>query len=174
MKQVRGTLEVLKGISLDINEGEIFGIIGLSGAGKSTLIRCINFLEKPTDGEIIFDGMNMGDLSRKELLKVRQSMGMIFQSFNLLAQRTALKNILYPLEIANVPKEEAMDRARELLELVGLSDKANAYPSAIRRSTTEGGYSKSISYKSKVLLCDEVTSALDPNTTSSIYNYFKT
>ena len=165
----QGNLEVLKGISLDINEGEIFGIIGLSGAGKSTLIRCINFLEKPTDGEIIFDGMNMGDLSRKELLKVRQSMGMIFQSFNLLAQRTALKNILYPLEIANVPKEEAMDRARELLELVGLSDKANAYPSQLSGGQQQRvAIARALATNPIVLLCDEVTSALDPNTTSSI------
>ena len=102
-----GKIEVLKNISLDINKGEIFGIIGLSGAGKSTLVRCINLLEKPTSGDIIFDGMNMRDLRPRELLKVRQSIGMVFQSFNLLSQRTALKNVCYPLEIARVSRVEA-------------------------------------------------------------------
>ncbi|HEY8421194.1 MAG TPA: ATP-binding cassette domain-containing protein [Thermoclostridium sp.] len=164
-----GTIEVLKNINLDIQKGEIFGIIGLSGAGKSTLVRCINLLEKPTSGEVIFDGMRMGDLSPKELLKVRQSMSMVFQSFNLLQQRTALKNVCYPLEIAKVPKEEARKRAEELLELVGLSDKLNAYPSQLSGGQKQRvAIARALATEPKVLLCDEITSALDPNTTRSI------
>jgi len=164
-----GTLEVLKDINLDIRKGEIFGIIGLSGAGKSTLVRCINFLEKPTSGEVIFDGMYMSELSSRELLKVRQSMGMVFQSFNLLQQRTALKNVCYPMEIASVPKEEARKRAVELLVLVGLGDKLNAYPSQLSGGQKQRvAIARALATKPKVLLCDEITSALDPNTTRSI------
>jgi len=164
-----GTLEVLKDINLDIRKGEIFGIIGLSGAGKSTLVRCINFLEKPTSGEVIFDGMYMSELSSRELLKIRQSMGMVFQSFNLLQQRTALKNVCYPMEIASVPKEEARKRAVELLELVGLGDKLNAYPSQLSGGQKQRvAIARALATKPKVLLCDEITSALDPNTTRSI------
>lgn len=164
-----GAIDVLKDISLDIKKGEIFGFIGLSGAGKSTLVRCINFLERPTDGEIIFDGMNMGDLNSQELLRVRQSMSMVFQSFNLLSQRTTLRNVCYPLEIAYVPKAEARSRAAELLELVGLSDKANAYPSQLSGGQKQRvAIARALATYPKVLLCDEVTSALDPNTTRSI------
>ena len=105
----------LKDINLTINDGEIFGIIGLSGAGKSTLVRCINYLEKPTSGEVLIDGKNLGTLSKKELLKTRQNIGMIFQSFNLLSQRNVIKNICYPLESAGVPKKDAIKRAEELL-----------------------------------------------------------
>ena len=121
----------LKDINITINDGEIFGIIGLSGAGKSTLIRCINFLEKPTSGKVIIDGQNLGELSKKELLKTRRNIGMIFQGFNLLSQRNVIKNICYPLEIAGVKKADALKRAEELLELVGLTDKAKAYPSTL-------------------------------------------
>lgn len=164
-----GTIEVLNNISLDIKQGEIFGIIGLSGAGKSTLVRCINLLEKPTSGEIIFDGMNMTQLNSQQLLSVRQSMSMVFQSFNLLSQRTALKNVCYPLEIANVPKAEARKRAVELLELVGLSDKLNAYPSQLSGGQKQRvAIARALATNPKVLLCDEITSALDPNTTRSI------
>ena len=164
-----GEVEVLKDINLTIGQGEIFGIIGRSGAGKSTLVRCINYLEKPTEGEVIFDGKDMGKLSPKELRKVRQSMSMIFQSFNLLAQRTALKNVCYPLEIAGVPKTEAGERATELLELVGLADKAKAYPSQLSGGQQQRvAIARALATNPKVLLCDEVTSALDPNTTRSI------
>ena len=126
-----GTVTALDGVSLEIRRGEIFGIIGLSGAGKSTLVRCINFLEKPTAGTVTVDGQELGKLSKRELLEARRSMGMIFQQFNLLQQRTALQNICFPLEIAGVKKAEAEKRARELLETVGLSDRADNYPSQL-------------------------------------------
>lgn len=145
-----GTIEVLNNISLDIKQGEIFGIIGLSGAGKSTLVRCINLLEKPTSGEIIFDGMNMTQLNSQQLLSVRQSMSMVFQSFNLLSQRTPLKNVCYPLEIANVPKAEARKRAVELLEACWFvrQTKCLSVP-IVWRSKTKSCNSKGIGYKSK-------------------------
>lgn len=164
-----GNLEVLRDINLHIAKGEIFGIIGLSGAGKSTLVRCINYLEKPTEGEVLFDGKAMGTLSSRELLKARQSMSMVFQSFNLLSQRNVLKNVCYPLEIAGVEKAEARQRAAEMLELVGLSDKANAFPSQLSGGQKQRvAIARALSTNPKVLLCDEVTSALDPNTTRSI------
>lgn len=164
-----GKVEVLEDINLNIKQGEIFGIIGLSGAGKSTLVRCINYLEKPTGGRVIFDGKDMGELKPKELLKARQSMGMVFQSFNLLSQRNALKNICYPLEIAGIKMTEAKKRAAELLELVGLSDKAKAYPSQLSGGQKQRvAIARALATNPKVLLCDEVTSALDPNTTRSI------
>lgn len=159
----------LKDISITINDGEIFGIIGLSGAGKSTLIRCINYLEKPTSGDVIIDGQNLGELSKKELLKTRQNIGMIFQSFNLLAQRNVIKNICYPLEIAGVKKADALKRAEELLELVGLTDKAKAYPSQLSGGQKQRvAIARALAAKTRYLLCDEATSALDPDTTSSI------
>ncbi|MBQ4651680.1 MAG: ATP-binding cassette domain-containing protein, partial [Oscillospiraceae bacterium] len=114
----------LEDINLTINDGDIFGIIGLSGAGKSTLVRCINLLERPSSGEVVIDGSSITELPRKELLKLRQNIGMIFQGFNLLEQRSVLRNICYPLEIAGVPKAEAKARAEELLKLVGLADRA--------------------------------------------------
>ena len=159
----------LEDINLTINDGEIFGIIGLSGAGKSTLVRCINLLEEPTDGQVIIDGKSVTELSRKELLKLRQSIGMIFQGFNLLAQRSVLNNVCYPLEIAGVGRKEAKARAMELLHMVGLADRANSYPSQL-----SGGQKQRVAIASalatspKYLLCDEATSALDPNTTRSI------
>lgn len=159
----------LKDISITINDGEIFGIIGLSGAGKSTLIRCINYLEKPTSGDVIIDGQNLGELSKKELLKTRQNIGMIFQSFNLLSQRNVIKNICYPLEIAGVKKADALKRAEELLELVGLTDKAKAYPSQLSGGQKQRvAIARALAAKTRYLLCDEATSALDPDTTSSI------
>lgn len=164
-----GSLEVLRDINLHIHQGEIFGIIGLSGAGKSTLVRCMNYLEKPTEGQVLFDGKDMGELTPRELLKVRQSISMVFQSFNLLAQRNVLKNVCYPLEIAGVGKDEARDRATSMLQLVGLSDKANAYPSQLSGGQKQRvAIARALATNPKVLLCDEVTSALDPNTTRSI------
>lgn len=125
-KTKKGSFTALRDVSLTIDDGEIFGIIGLSGAGKSTLVRCINYLEKPTSGQVVIDGKEVGSLKKKELLRLRQNIGMIFQGFDLLEQRTVLKNICFPLEIAGRSKAEAEKRARELLELVGLSDKENA------------------------------------------------
>lgn len=159
----------LEDIDLSIREGEIFGIIGLSGAGKSTLVRCINFLEKPTSGRVIVDGKDLFAMSKKELLKARQSMGMIFQGFNLLSQRDALGNVCYPLEIAGVPRAEARKRAAELLEVVGLSDRAHAYPSQMSGGQQQRvAIARALANNPKVLLCDEATSALDPTTTRSI------
>lgn len=159
----------LEGINLGIKEGEFFGIIGLSGAGKSTLVRCINFLEKPTSGSVVFDGQDLGTLSNKELRQVRQQMGMIFQQFNLLMQRTALENVCFPLEIAGVKKDEAEARAKELLEIVGLAERANAYPVQLSGGQKQRvAIARALATNPKVLLCDEATSALDPQTTASI------
>ena len=162
-------VEAVKDINLTIEDGDIFGIIGLSGAGKSTLIRCINFLEKPTEGQVIFDGVDLGAISHKELLKKRQSMSMIFQNFNLLSQRTALDNICYPLEIAGNSKNEAREKARRLLAIVGLSDKEKSYPVQLSGGQQQRiAIARALATDPKVLLCDEATSALDPNTTHAI------
>lgn len=164
-----GAFEAVKDISFTIEAGDIFGIIGLSGAGKSTLVRCINYLEEPTTGQVFFDGQELGALPKRALLHLRQSMGMIFQGFNLLSQRTALKNICFPLEIAGVPAKEAKKRAAELLEIVGLSDKAQSYPSQLSGGQKQRvAIARALATDPKVLLCDEATSALDPNTTASI------
>ena len=169
-----GGITALKDINLTINDGEIFGIIGLSGAGKSTLVRCINFLEKPTSGDVIVDGQNLGQLTKKELLKTRQNIGMIFQGFNLLSQRNIIRNICYPLEIAGVKKEAAVKRALELLDLVGLSDKAKAYPSQLSGGQKQRvAIARALAAETKYLLCDEATSALDPDTTRSILELMK-
>ena len=169
-----GTVVALNGIDLDIYRGEIFGIIGLSGAGKSTLVRCINFLEKPTEGTVTVDGQELGKLSKKQLLEARRSMGMIFQQFNLLMQRSCLKNICFPMELAGVKKEEAEKRAKELLEMVGLPDKANAYPAQLSGGQKQRiAIARALATDPKVLLCDEATSALDPNTTHSILTLIK-
>ena len=159
----------LEDINLTINDGEIFGIIGLSGAGKSTLVRCINLLEEPTDGQVVIDGKSVTELSRKELLKLRQSIGMIFQGFNLLAQRSVLRNVCYPLEIAGVGRKEARARAMELLHMVGLADRANSYPSQLSGGQKQRvAIARALATSPKYLLCDEATSALDPNTTRFI------
>lgn len=164
----------LEGINLTVKEGEIFGIIGLSGAGKSTLVRCINFLEKPTSGAVVFDGQDLNTLSDKELRKARQQMGMIFQQFNLLMQRTALENVCFPLELAGVKKDEAEKRAQELLEIVGLSERANAYPVQLSGGQKQRvAIARALATNPKVLLCDEATSALDPQTTASILTLLK-
>lgn len=167
-------VEAIKNINLKIEKGDIFGIIGLSGAGKSTLVRCINLLEKATEGEVIFKGKSLSKLTNSELLKTRQSISMIFQNFNLLSQRTALKNICYPLEIAGVSKKEAKERAYELLEIVGLPDKAKAYPSQLSGGQKQRvAIARALATNPEVLLCDEATSALDPNTTSAILELLK-
>ncbi|HKL79980.1 MAG TPA: ATP-binding cassette domain-containing protein [Mobilitalea sp.] len=168
------TVKALEDINLSIFAGEIFGIIGLSGAGKSTLVRCINFLERPTTGNVIFDGTDLAGIKEKELLKVRQSMGMIFQQFNLLMQRTTLQNICFPLEIAGMPKKEAKVRASELLEIVGLTDKAKAYPAQLSGGQKQRvAIARALATNPKILLCDEATSALDPTTTRSILSLLK-
>ena len=167
-------IAALRDINLTIEDGEIFGIIGLSGAGKSTLVRCINLLERPTAGEVLLDGRNLVELPRKELLQIRQSIGMIFQGFNLLEQRTVLKNVCYPLEISGVKREPAEARARELLELVGLADRAASYPAQLSGGQKQRvAIARALATKPKYLLCDEATSALDPNTTQSILELLK-
>ncbi len=169
-----GDIQALKDINLSIEQGDIFGIIGLSGAGKSTLVRCINFLEKPTTGRVYFEGTDMGKLNKKELLKARQSIGMIFQNFNLLEQRNALKNVCFPLEIAGVPKAKAEERARELLKLVGLEDRERSYPSQLSGGQKQRvAIARALATNPKILLCDEATSALDPTTTQSILSLLK-
>ena len=159
----------LEDINLTINDGEIFGIIGLSGAGKSTLVRCINLLERPSAGEVIVDGRSITALPRKELLQLRRSIGMIFQGFNLLEQRSVIRNVCFPLEIAGVKRKEARARAMEMLSLVGLSDRAEAYPSQLSGGQKQRvAIARALATKPKYLLCDEATSALDPTTTRSI------
>lgn len=164
-----GQVEALKNVSLTIEDGDIFGIIGMSGAGKSTLVRCINMLERPTEGSVRIDGRDMGALSQAELRQIRRNVTMIFQNFNLLMQRTCLKNICFPLELAGVKKAEARKRARELLEIVGLPDKAEAYPAQLSGGQQQRiAIARALATDPKVLLCDEATSALDPNTTHAI------
>ena len=168
-KTKKGEFTALSNVSLTVSDGEIFGIIGLSGAGKSTLVRCINYLERPTSGQVVIDGSEVGRLSKKELLKLRRNIGMIFQGFNLLEQRTVLKNICFPLEIAGVPKDKAVQKARELLELVGLTDKETSYPSQLSGGQKQRvAIARALASDPKYLLCDEATSALDPDTTRSI------
>ncbi|MGN0675340.1 MAG: methionine ABC transporter ATP-binding protein [Oscillospiraceae bacterium] len=169
-----GDFTALSDVNLTINDGEVFGIIGLSGAGKSTLVRCINYLEIPTSGSVTIDGDELGRLSKKALLKKRQNIGMIFQGFNLLEQRNVLKNVCFPLEIAKVPKNTAVKRARELLNLVGLSDKEKSYPSQLSGGQKQRvAIARALAAETKYLLCDEATSALDPDTTGSILELMK-
>ena len=164
-----GRVDALHNINLTIADGDIYGIIGMSGAGKSTLVRCINMLERPTEGEVIVDGVNIGELSPAQLREARRGITMIFQGFNLLMQKNCLKNICFPMELAGVPKSEAVERATELLELVGLPDKAKAYPAQLSgRQQQRIAIARALATDPKVLLCDEATSALDPNTTHSI------
>ena len=169
-----GSVEALRDINLKINDGDIFGIIGMSGAGKSTLVRCINMLERPSSGTVLINGRDIGALSAEELRKVRRRTTMIFQSFNLLMQRTCLANICFPLELAGMKKAEAKKRAGELLELVGLSDKANAYPAQLSGGQQQRiAIARALATDPEVLLCDDATSALDPKTTRSILELIK-
>lgn len=161
-------------MNLTIEDGSIFGIIGLSGAGKSTLVRCINLLERPSEGKVFLDNVELTALKPTELRKERRKIGMIFQQFNLLSQRTALKNVCYPLEIEGIPAKEAKEKARKLLELVGLSDKENNYPSQLSGGQKQRvAIARALATNPQVLLCDEATSALDPNTTRSILDLLK-
>ncbi len=169
-----GTVHALKDINLDIQPGDAQGIIGLSGAGKSTLVRCINLLEEPTEGKVIFDGKSLTGLSRKELNIERRKMAMIFQQFNLLMQRDAIGNICFPLEIAGVPKAEARKKAMELLKIVDLEDRAHSYPSQLSGGQKQRvAIARALATDPKVLLCDEATSALDPKTTRAILELLK-
>ena len=173
-RTANGEIPALRDINLTIEDGEIFGIIGLSGAGKSTLVRCINLLERPTAGEVVLDGQDLTQLGRKELLKVRQSIGMIFQGFNLLEQRNVLRNVCFPLEIAGWKKEDALARARDLLAVVGLADREKAYPSQLSGGQKQRvAIARALATRPKYLLCDEATSALDPNTTQSILDLLR-
>ena len=159
----------LENINIEIRRGEIFGVIGLSGAGKSTLVRCINLLERPTSGSVVVDGKEMTALNPKELRQARKSIGMIFQGFNLLMQRTALDNICFPMELAGKSRKEAVARARELLEIVDLSSKENAYPAQLSGGQKQRiAIARTLAMDPRVLLCDEATSALDPKTTRDI------
>ena len=173
-KLKKETITAIQNINLSINEGDIYGIIGLSGAGKSTLIRCINFLERPTSGNVYFKGIDLASLKNKDLLKIRQNIGMIFQGFNLLEQRTVLENVLFPLEINKTDKNEAILKAKELLSEVGLIEKINAYPSQLSGGQKQRvAIARALANNPSVLLCDEATSALDPNTTNQILSLLK-
>ncbi len=164
----------LKGVSLTIDDGSIFGIIGQSGAGKSTLVRCLNLLEHPTSGKVIIDGRDITDLSGRELLDFRASVGMIFQNFSLFQQRTVLKNVMFPLELRKADRKESEKRARELLELVGLADKCDKYPSQLSGGQQQRvAIARALVNNPSIMLCDEATSALDSMTTRSILKLLK-
>ena len=164
-----GSVHALKNVSLSIESGDIYGIIGMSGAGKSTLVRCMNFLEVPTEGKVLIDGKSLSEFSPKELRKEREKIGMIFQHFNLLMQKNVLENICFPLYIQGKKKAEARARAMELLEIVGLADRAKAYPAQLSGGQKQRvAIARALASDPQILLCDEATSALDPQTTSSI------
>ena len=169
-----GTVIALNDINLTIRDGDVYGIIGMSGAGKSTLVRCINMLERPGEGKVIVNGKQMQELNAADLRAARREITMIFQQFNLLMQRTCLRNIMFPMELAKVPRDKAEARARELLELVGLPDKADAYPAQLSGGQKQRiAIARALATNPKVLLCDEATSALDPNTTHAILTLIK-
>lgn len=172
--QKDGKVEALKHIDLDIESGDIFGIIGMSGAGKSTLVRCLNFLEKPTEGEVLIHGVALSGLSEKELRKERSKISMIFQHFNLLMQKNVTDNIAFPLIVSGVKKKEAREKAEELLKTVGLSEKAKAYPAQLSGGQKQRvAIARALASSPDILLCDEATSALDPQTTASILELLK-
>ncbi len=164
-----GPVDALNHINLTIQNGDIYGIIGMSGAGKSTLVRCINMLERPTEGTVLMDGVDLGTLKKKEIQQVRRRITMIFQSFNLLMQRTCLENVMLPLKLAHVPLAQARAKAMELLETVDLPNKANSYPAQLSGGQQQRvAIARALATEPEVLLCDEATSALDPKTTHSI------
>ncbi len=167
-------VDALSDINLTIEDGDIYGIIGMSGAGKSTLVRCINMLERPEEGRVSVNGKDMGSLGPKELRAARKEVSMIFQAFNLLKQRNCLRNVCFPMELVSVPKAEAEKRAMELLELVGLQGKAKAYPAQLSGGQQQRvAIARALATRPKVLLCDEATSALDPTTTHQILELLK-
>ena len=164
-----GSVQALNHVSLSIESGDIYGIIGLSGAGKSTLVRCMNFLEVPSEGKVLIDGKSLSEFSPKELRKEREKIGMIFQHFNLLMQKNVLENVCFPLYIQGKKKAEARAKALELLEIVGLADRAKAYPAQLSGGQKQRvAIARALASDPQILLCDEATSALDPQTTSSI------
>ena len=168
------TITALDDVNLNIEKGEIYGIIGMSGAGKSTLVRSINFLEVPNEGRVLIDGTDLSKLSSKELRIKRRDIGMIFQGFNLLEQKNVIDNVCFPLEISGMKKKKARERARELLATVNLSEKENSYPSQLSGGQKQRvAIARALATNPKILLCDEATSALDPQTTSSILNLVK-
>ena len=169
-----GKVEALQNITLSIRAGEIYGIIGMSGAGKSTLVRCLNYLERPTSGTVSIEGKDLGALSEAELRKTRREISMIFQHFNLLMQKNVIDNICFPLVIGGMKKKEARKKAQELLEIVGLSEKASAYPAQLSGGQKQRvAIARALTVNPKILLCDEATSALDPRTTQSILQLLK-
>ena len=164
-----GSVQALKHVSLSIETGDIYGIIGMSGAGKSTLVRCMNFLEVPSEGKVLIDGKSLSEFSPKELRKEREKIGMIFQHFNLLMQKNVLENVCFPLYIQGKKKAEARAKALELLEIVGLADRAKAYPAQLSGGQKQRvAIARALASDPQILLCDEATSALDPQTTPSI------
>lgn len=164
----------VKDVNLTINEGEIFGVIGYSGAGKSTLVRCLNLLERPTKGQVLINGVDLLQLKEKELRLYRQKIGMIFQQFNLLASRTVFENVAFPLKYRGISKEKIKEKVLSLLDLVGISDKANAYPSQLSGGQKQRvAIARALATDPSILLCDEATSALDPQTTKSILRLLK-
>ncbi len=173
--EVKGdVITALNKVSLSVETGDIFGIIGMSGAGKSTLVRTINYLEKPTEGQVLIDGVDLAGLSSAELRKKRSEIGMIFQNFNLLEQRNVLGNVCFPLEIAGIKRKEAKEKARQLLKTVGLEEKEKAYPSQLSGGQKQRvAIARALATNPRVLLCDEATSALDPMTTKSILNLLR-
>ena len=167
-------VEALKNVSLDIAKGDIYGIIGMSGAGKSTLVRCLNFLERPTEGTVYVEGQDLSTLDAKQLRQLRKHVAMIFQNFNLLMQRTVLDNVCFPMEIAGVDKKTAREKAREFLKVVELSDKEKAYPAQLSGGQKQRvAIARALAMNPTILLCDEATSALDPTTTKSILALLK-
>ncbi len=168
------TVHALQDINLNIEAGDIYGIIGMSGAGKSTLVRCLNYLERPTGGEVLIEGKDLGSLNEKELREQRSDIAMIFQHFNLLMQKSVLDNICFPLQIQGVKKKEARAKARELLKTVGLEEKEKAYPAQLSGGQKQRvAIARALAANPKILLCDEATSALDPQTTASILGLLK-
>ena len=169
-----GELTALNDVNITIHDGDVYGIVGMSGAGKSTLVRCINLLERPTSGQVVIDGKDLCVMPAKELIQQRRSISMIFQQFNLLMQRTCLKNICFPMEIAGVKAADAQKKAKELLEIVGLPDKADAYPTQLSGGQKQRiAIARALASDPKILLCDEATSALDPKTTQDILKLVK-
>lgn len=173
-KTKNGTVKGVDEVSLSVQEGEIFGIVGYSGAGKSSLLRCINLLERPTSGSITVDGIDLTSLKGEHLRLARLKIGMIFQHFYLISQKTVFENIVFSLKAAGVPTNQIKKRVEELLEMVGLSDKRDVYPAQLSGGQKQRvGIARALANNPKVLLCDEATSALDPTTTKSILNLLK-
>ena len=169
-----GELKALTDVNITVEDGDVFGIVGMSGAGKSTLVRCINLLERPTEGQVVIDGRDLCAMTEKELMVQRRSISMIFQQFNLLMQRSCLKNICFPMEIAGVRAADARKKTLELLDIVGLPDKADAYPAQLSGGQKQRiAIARALASDPKILLCDEATSALDPKTTRDILRLIK-